>query len=237
MWLDPPDLLNGETGLGTPSAEVRGYDIWTGLDQLGIYLANGNALDAIRISYSADGDPARLSQVLLPACGNGVVDDGEVCDDGNSASGDCCSDACQPEPAGTVCRAATDPCDVAERCNGTAATCPSDIVLPDVNGDGVCECAADLAAAASALEDGDADDATDAKDDCPDTPAGVEVDASGCSQSQFCAAISLATPAGRATCRKADWGNDEAARAARDCAIDRRQSGPDDDLCVMREPD
>jgi uncharacterized delta-60 repeat protein len=36
-------------------------------------------------------------------CGNGIVEPGEDCDDGNTASGDCCSPACEP-PSG--CRAA-----------------------------------------------------------------------------------------------------------------------------------
>lgn len=31
-------------------------------------------------------------------CGNGIVDDGETCDDGNSGSGDGCSEECQVEP-------------------------------------------------------------------------------------------------------------------------------------------
>jgi len=38
-------------------------------------------------------------------CGNGVLDAsiGEVCDDGNHQSGDCCSNTCQYEPAGRFC--------------------------------------------------------------------------------------------------------------------------------------
>src|SRR5215470_2081607 len=34
----------------------------------------------------------------LPSCGDGVVDTGEQCDDGNTRDGDCCSSACQIEP-------------------------------------------------------------------------------------------------------------------------------------------
>src|SRR6185436_3105556 len=33
------------------------------------------------------------------ACGNGTVDLGETCDDGNASAGDCCSADCQIEPA------------------------------------------------------------------------------------------------------------------------------------------
>jgi len=32
-----------------------------------------------------------------PACGNGIVETGEICDDGNTLSGDGCSDTCQPD--------------------------------------------------------------------------------------------------------------------------------------------
>jgi cysteine-rich repeat protein len=36
-------------------------------------------------------------------CGNGNVDPGEQCDDGNTVAGDCCSPACQFEPDGQTC--------------------------------------------------------------------------------------------------------------------------------------
>jgi len=36
-------------------------------------------------------------------CGNGAVDPGEQCDDGNAQSGDCCSSTCQREPIGMAC--------------------------------------------------------------------------------------------------------------------------------------
>ena len=35
-----------------------------------------------------------------PWCGNGVVESGEQCDDGNMTDGDCCSSICQLQPAG-----------------------------------------------------------------------------------------------------------------------------------------
>lgn len=38
-----------------------------------------------------------------PACGNGIVDDGEECDDGNMFDGDCCSSTCQLEADGAPC--------------------------------------------------------------------------------------------------------------------------------------
>ncbi|TMA53501.1 MAG: hypothetical protein E6J75_15275, partial [Deltaproteobacteria bacterium] len=63
-------------------------------------------------------------------CGNGVIDPGEDCDDGNQLNGDCCSSTCKFEPATTVCRAAAGPCDAAEFCTGTSAQCPVDALKP-----------------------------------------------------------------------------------------------------------
>src|SRR5262245_4635013 len=65
-----------------------------------------------------------------PVCGDGAIGVGEQCDDGNTANGDCCSSTCQFEAAGTICRAAIGPCDVAETCTGSSATCPADALAP-----------------------------------------------------------------------------------------------------------
>jgi hypothetical protein len=54
-------------------------------------------------------------------CGNGVLDAGETCDDGDRGSLDCCGRSCTYDPAGAVCAADADPCTL-ERCDG-AGTC------------------------------------------------------------------------------------------------------------------
>lgn len=56
-------------------------------------------------------------------CGNGLVDTGEQCDDGNSSAGDCCDAECEYEVAGSTCddgNACTsgDACDGAGGCAG-----------------------------------------------------------------------------------------------------------------------
>jgi cysteine-rich repeat protein len=63
-------------------------------------------------------------------CGDGVVDPGEQCDDGNLAPGDCCALGCTLEPAGTACAddgdaCTNDLCDAAGTCTHPAAPAPT----------------------------------------------------------------------------------------------------------------
>ena len=64
------------------------------------------------------GDPAK--------CGNGVLDDGESCDDGNKNAGDGCSMICQV-PAGWTCTGTPSVCNMAGVCGdgllGSSETC------------------------------------------------------------------------------------------------------------------
>ncbi|MFM8409674.1 MAG: M12 family metallo-peptidase, partial [Alphaproteobacteria bacterium] len=46
---------------------------------------------------------------ITTPCGNGILDPGEDCDDGNTVDGDCCSATCTFEPVGS-------PCDDGEQC-------------------------------------------------------------------------------------------------------------------------
>jgi cysteine-rich repeat protein len=98
--------------------------------------------------------------LIGPACGNGVVQDGEQCDDGNTMDGDCCSATCQyesegspcpaddeectddvcdetgtcthqPSPSGMVCRPAPGECDAPESCDGNSPSCPPDGFMPN----------------------------------------------------------------------------------------------------------
>src|SRR5207247_1234198 len=59
-------------------------------------------------------------------CGNGHLDPGEECDDGNLNDGDCSSSSCKIESSTTMCRAAAGPCDVTESCDGVSNDCPAD---------------------------------------------------------------------------------------------------------------
>jgi cysteine-rich repeat protein len=53
-------------------------------------------------------------------CGNGALDPGERCDDGNQAAGDCCSATCQFEAAGAACGDDGNSC-TSDTCNGAGA--------------------------------------------------------------------------------------------------------------------
>lgn len=57
----------------------------------------------------------------VPSCGDGVLDVGEDCDDGNNADGDCCTDTCHFDAFGYLCPAPEDPC-LKGICDG-AGTC------------------------------------------------------------------------------------------------------------------
>lgn len=66
------------------------------------------------------------------ACGNGALDPGEQCDDGNTVGGDCCSPTCTFEPSGSPCsdgQACTtgDICDGSGTCGGSS-TCGNNVV-------------------------------------------------------------------------------------------------------------
>jgi cysteine-rich repeat protein len=56
-----------------------------------------------------------------PRCGDGILIAPEVCDDGNTEAGDCCSPTCEFEPLGTACAGDGNACTQAT-CDG-AGTC------------------------------------------------------------------------------------------------------------------
>jgi len=75
------------------------------------------------------------------SCGNGTVEAGEACDLGaavNGTPGVCCTATCTFRPASEECRPAAGPCDIAETCSGSGATCPADAAkaVEDVCDDG-----------------------------------------------------------------------------------------------------
>jgi len=59
---------------------------------------------------------------LADCCGNGIVEAGETCDDGNTTSGDGCDAACQDE-----CAALQGSCTADADCCETGALCPDSV--------------------------------------------------------------------------------------------------------------
>jgi hypothetical protein len=93
-----------------------------------------------------------LGDCRSPQCGDGVVDAGEACDDGNNLDGDCCSSFCELLPEGSDCNdgrfcTTVDRCDDAGVCGGSGDPCDA----PD--GDANCS--------ESCNEDSDSCDAPD----------------------------------------------------------------------------
>jgi len=58
-----------------------------------------------------------LASNALATCGDGTLEPGEQCDDGNTVGGDCCSASCQFESAGSPCGERFDFCGV-NACDG-----------------------------------------------------------------------------------------------------------------------
>lgn len=94
-------LTSGQADTVTVPATV---DIASGQTQAAFdasAIANGPA--AVTITASLAGDEAAATvNVLSAACGNGLIDLGEQCDDGNTSDGGGCSRVCQEE-AGWTC--------------------------------------------------------------------------------------------------------------------------------------
>ncbi len=61
-----------------------------------------------------------LAEPTWIACGNGRRECGEECDDGNVASGDCCSATCAFEPGGAACNDG-NACTTGDVCDGTGS--------------------------------------------------------------------------------------------------------------------
>jgi len=65
-------------------------------------------------------DVGEVVAPLVAVCGNGVLEAGESCDDGNTAPGDCCAADCTFEASGSACDDG-DACTTGDACDGSGA--------------------------------------------------------------------------------------------------------------------
>ena len=73
------------------------------------------------LSFTRTDVAAALAAILpAPICGNGVVEVGEQCDDGNTSAGDCCGATCSFEALGSPCEDG-NACTQGDTCNGSGA--------------------------------------------------------------------------------------------------------------------
>src|SRR5262249_51321310 len=59
---------------------------------------------------------------VSPRCGDGIVESGEVCDDGNDAEGDNCDTACRPPSCGNKIIDPGEDCDDGNQTDGDGCT-------------------------------------------------------------------------------------------------------------------
>jgi uncharacterized delta-60 repeat protein len=116
------------TDIGTDPSEFQDI-VYALLEQ-----PDGKIVAAGGSSDSAGRGPLALARYGATSCGNGVLDAGEVCDDGaaNGTSASCCTAACQPRNDGAACDTGSA-CVENETCHGgicqgapiACATCTS----------------------------------------------------------------------------------------------------------------
>ena len=124
---NPPDRSRVEGNFFTPGRILMGQN----LDYAGRFWAD-------RIETSGLEDIARtLSDCAAPQCGDGRVDAGEACDDGNNRDGDCCSALCELLPAGSACDDGRF-CTRSDACNGSGLCLGSGDPCDAPDGDANC---------------------------------------------------------------------------------------------------
>lgn len=142
---------SGLTNLTVLSLAVDPFDaatVYAGTNGGGVFLTTDGGLNWGPLStglanYQVEAlaiDPTATDRVyaatltgvfVLQDCGNGMLDAGEQCDDGNTVDGDCCSSSCLHESSQVVCRPALTVCGAPESCSGSGPACPPDLLQPD----------------------------------------------------------------------------------------------------------
>lgn len=236
-WSVPPNTssfwieIDNNSDFGSP--EVRDTYVFSG-----IYtpppLAQGTYYWRV-LSRSPDGCQGGFSApwsfIITSACGNGIVEGSEQCDQGaaNGTGGSCCTASCLFRAGGQVCRSAAGVCDLTEACTGSSATCPADL-----KSTGVCRSAAGLCDAAESCNGVSNSCPADAKSTAVCRPsAGVCDVAESCSgASDACPSDAFAPPT--TVCRTSTGACDPAetcSGASAGCPVDLSDCGGCADGC------
>ena len=157
-------------------------------------------------------------------CGNGFLDPGEQCDDGNTLDGDCCSSTCQFEPAGAPCASPT-PCLTATTCDGAGVCGGGTPTLAACNDGNACTtadtCAGGVCVGGPALNCNDGnvctDDACNPATGCVNTPNTAPcTDGNACTTADTCAGgVCVGGPA--SNCNDANVCTDDSCDPATGC--------------------
>jgi len=114
----PDDAGSGDADVDA-NADDAGTAPDSGDDDAG--LDGGSTMDA---GFDATVPADMALDMRVPACGDGVVDVGEGCDDGEHFSGDGCSGSCQMEACGNGVRDIDERCDRTPGCLCAPGTAP-----------------------------------------------------------------------------------------------------------------
>lgn len=138
--VDAPDFSTPASGMTSGAGQIN-FVINHGVD----LMANVDVIETVQLGYAfltsscvKSGNPVgtpgvnRVDNISItpsnivsctfinrkiPVCGDGALDVGEQCDDGNTVGGDCCSATCQFEANGSACAPDANQC-TNDVCNG-----------------------------------------------------------------------------------------------------------------------
>ena len=161
---------------------------------------------------------------IAAVCGNGFLDPGEQCDDGNTVAGDCCSPTCQFEPAGQACPSTT-PCLAATTCDGAGVCGGGTPTTAACNDGNTCTtadtCAGGVCVGGPALNCNDGnvctDDTCNAASGCVNTPNTAPCsDGNACTTADACAG-GACVPGPGANCNDGNVCTDDTCDPATGC--------------------